>query len=312
MLFSFFKRNKSNIQVPNWANFFTQKEYDRFLKLLDSYLVKRNISYTYGNGVIHIDEEHFGAEKLGLLNLAQICKHSKQVRWRKVIAAHFDELRQASIFQNEFDKNIHDFSYVSPYIGVRLYHNNYMSHIEDGLTIGHQLTEDIFALLVFDFPHSIVNVRPEQTIQWNKYNEELFDIGLSNIRSKYNFNTSEQKIGDITIHTLEDRHFFVPNVAFDLRNRPDLLGSKGSLIGIPNRHCIIIYPIENLEVITAINQIIPIIYRLEEQGPGSISANIFWFQDDEFITLPYKLAEEKLEFYPPEKFADLLNTLDAA
>lgn len=311
MLFSFFKRHRPDSEVPSWANFFTSKEYDRFNKLLNGYLNKRNIPFNHSNAAIHTKEEYFGAETLGLINLAQLCKQARQTHWKGLIAQHFEELKKAATFQNEFKKNVHDFSYASRYLGVRLYHNDYVSHLEDGLTIGRQFTEDIFALLVFDLPHSVMNVRPEQTIQWNKYNEELFEIGLSNIKSKYQFNISPRKIEDTTIQVVQGDHFFTPNIVLDLKSHPDLVGSKGCLIGIPSRHHVLIYPIENLKVINAISQLIPIITRLEDEGPGSISRSLFWFSDGEFSTLPYELEEEKIQFYPPEKFATLLNELKA-
>jgi hypothetical protein len=44
--------------------------------------------------------------------------------------------------------------------------------------------EDLSAIVVFDFPHAVSNLKPETTIQWNKTNEELYEIGLANIRGQ--------------------------------------------------------------------------------------------------------------------------------
>src|SRR5207247_218831 len=142
-------------------------------------------------------------------------------------------------------KKAHDFSFAKAYLGVRLYHNDYVSSLDESTSIGKQFTDDVFALLVFDFPHSVINVKPEQTIQWNKNNEELIEIGLANIKEKYKFNISTQKITDFTIWFVQGDHFFVPNILFDLQNNAKLDGTKGSLIGIPHRHAVLIYPIEN-------------------------------------------------------------------
>ena len=308
-MFSFFKRNKSNNHVPGWASYFSGAEYDKFTILLDKYFVGKNISYSFGDGEIQLEGKTFGAEKLGLVNLAQMCKQTNQLNWKDLISEHFNGMQSAAIFESEFAKKAHDFSFAKDYIGVRLYHNDYVSNIDESLTIGNQITDDIFAMLVFDFPHSIINVKPEQTIQWNKNNEELFEIGVANIKDKYELEITSQNIGEFKIWFVQGDHFFVPNIIFDLQRNSKLIGSKGSLIGIPHRHSVLIYPIENLELIKAVNQLIPIINGMNEEGPGSISNNLFWYHDNQFMTLPYKLEENKLQFYPPEEFVEFLNTL---
>jgi hypothetical protein len=310
-MFTFFRRHKTNRQVPEWASYFDGAEYERFLFLVERYFAGRKIEFLLGDGIVHIQTGRLGGEDLGLVNLAQICKQSNSFRWKGVIRRHFTQLEKAASFKIEFYKKVHDFSQVKDYIGVRLYHTDFVSHIKDGLTIGKHITEDIFALLVFDFPHSIINVQPEQTIQWNKMNEELFEIGIANIRRNYKTILSPQMLGKIKCWVARGNHFFAPNIVFDLKSNSQLVGSNGALIGIPHRHAVFIYPIENLEVLDAIHVLIPVIYRMNKQGPGSVSDGLFWYHNDTLTALPYELGEQKLEFTPPEAFVAVLNTLPA-
>jgi len=92
-------------------------------------------------------------------------------------------------------------------------------------------------------------------------------------------------------------------------NYPQVLGAKGTLVGIPHRHAVFLYPIETLEVVTACNILIPVISSMYHDGPGSISNNLFWYYNGEFITLPFEIGEKELKFFPPEEFVDILNTL---
>jgi hypothetical protein len=259
--------------------------------------------------MVHVKTDRFGANDLGLVNLAQICKQSSSFRWKRIIKSHFTQLEKSASFETAFSKKVHDFSQVRDYIGVRLYPTDYASYIKDGLAIGKHITEDIFALLVFDFPHSIINVRPEQTIQWNKMNEELFEIGIANIKRNYKIDLSSHIFGGVKCWVAKGDHFFAPNIIFDLKNNSHLIGSNGALIGVPHRHAVFIYPIENLEVLDAIHVLIPTIYRMHEQGPGSVSDGLFWYHNDTFTPLPYELGAQKLQFTPPEAFAAVLNTL---
>jgi hypothetical protein len=45
------------------------------------------------------------------------------------------------------------------------------------------------------------------------------------------------------------------------------------------------------------------------EGPGSISNNLFWYYKGQYINLPYKKEAGKLHFFPPEAFLTMLNNL---
>jgi len=306
---SFFRKKTGKVNIPEWASFFGGKEYALFIKEIDNYFKNRNIKYEMGDGQIHIDKNEFGFSNLGLMNVAQICKQEDIRHYKGIIAEHFDSMARAHDFDKEFEKIADDFAEVRKYIGVRLYDNSYVAHIGKALTVGKDFAGDIYAMIVFDFPDSVLNIRPEQIIAWDKTIDELFEIGISNIKSKYPLTITKESFGEFSIWFVQGEHFFTSNIVFDIESRPGLVGSKGSLIGLPHRHSAIIYPIENLEVIKAINGLIPAIYGMNQEGPGSLSNNLFWYKDQMFTQLPYTIEEGKLQFFPPDDFVKLLKGL---
>jgi hypothetical protein len=308
-MFSFFKKSKNNPEVPEWASFFNESEYSDFLKAIENYFNKKNVTYELGEGVLTVGANDFGFTSLGLTNVAQVCKQDKPTNYHNLVSSHFESMVRANLFDAEFKKIVHDFEKVKKYIGVRLYPKDYIANIGKDLTIGKDFAGDIYAMLVFDLPESITNVQPEQAKKWNKDFDDLFQIGLQNIKDNYPLDISQQKFNTFTIWFIQGHHFFTPNIVFDLNNFPKFVGSKGSLIGIPHRHSVIIYPIENIETITAINQLIPTIYGMNAEGPGSVSNNLFWYKDGHFENLPYKINDKELQFFPPDSFMELLNTL---
>jgi len=308
-MFSIFKRDKKKPKVPGWASFFEENEYAEFLKSIERYFSKRKISYNLEDGMLTLSSDDFGFYDLGLANVAQVCKQDDPINYEEIVSAHFDSMARAHQFDTEFKQIVHDYGKIEHYIGVRLYPSDYPAAIGKDATMGRDLCGDIYATLVFDLPDSIINIQPELAHKWNKTLDQLFETGIQNIRSKYPFDISEQKVSEFSIWFVQGDHFFAPNIVFDLNNQNKLVGSKGSLIGIPHRHSVIIYPIENIKVVKAINQLIPIIYGMNEEGPGSISNNIFWYKDGHLENLPYKLVDNKLQFFPPENFVGLLNTL---
>lgn len=308
-MFSFFKKKTDKTNVPEWASFFDEKEYSLFVNEIDNYFKNLNIQYEIGDGQIHVSKNEFGFSNLGLTNVAQVCKQEDKRYYKEIIAEHFNSMIRANKFDKEFEKIADNFEEVKKYIGVRLYDNDYVAHIKKELTIGKDFAGDIYSMIVFDFPDSVISIKPEQTTAWNKTTDELFEIGISNIKSKYPFTITKEAFGEFSIWFVQGEHFFTPNIVFDIENRKELIGSKGSLIGLPHRHSAIIYPIENLEVVKAINGLIPTIYGMNQKGPGSLSNNLFWYKDKTFTQLPYKIDEGKLQFFPPNIFVELLNEL---
>ena len=130
-----------------------------------------------------------------------------------------------------------------------------------------------------------------------------------NIKNNNPLEISEQKLGDFKIWFVQSDHFYASNIILDKKGLTKYIGSKGALIGIPHRHAVLIYPIENLEVAKAINTMIPITKGMYSDGPGSISSHLFWYNGGELIDLPYEISDKKLKFTPPESFLTMLNTL---
>lgn len=306
---SLFKKNNEKAEVPKWASFFNENEYHEFLKALEDYFYAKNVTYSIGDGQINAGPNDFGFTVLGLTNVAQVCKLDQLKNYKEKVSDHFEALIRTNQFDKEFKKIIDDFEQVKEYIAVRLYPDDYVPETAKAVSIRKHFAGDIIALLVFDLPDSVMSITSEVADKWNKTPEELFETGIQNIKNKYPLNISKQKVGELEIWFVQGNHFFTPNIVFDLNNQPKLLGTYGSLIGIPHRHAVIIYPIEDIQVVNVLNALIPTVYGMNQEGPGSISSNIFWYKGGEFENLPYKIEEGQIQFYPPESFVNLLESL---
>ncbi len=305
-----FSRNKKDEPPPDWASFFTSEAYQRFIQIVEDYFQSQNFEYAISDATVEVNDERFGAESLGLQNIAQSCHQFPPEEWREIVKNHFDGMQRINAFQEEFDAKAHDFDYARPFLAVRLYHESYVEQVEDYLGIGQYIADDIYSALVFDLPESITNVRPEQAILWNKTNEELFEIGVRNIFNNYPFDITEDTLDNIRFLLINEEHFYTGNVLFAMDEYPILNGRCGSLVSIPTRHTIIFYPIENKEVLEAIRILAPVIRKMNEEGPGSINPKLYWYNNNELIDIPYELEDEKLEISPPEAFIDLLDQLE--
>jgi hypothetical protein len=54
----------------------------------------------------------------------------------------------------------------------------------------------------------------------------------------------------------------------------------------------------------AIDAMVVMAANLCQEGPGSISPNLYWWRDGTLRTLPTRETDEHYEFVPPEEFVD--------
>jgi hypothetical protein len=307
----FFNKKTNETNIPEWASFFSEEEYSLFIQEIDNYFKSLNSQYQYkpADGQVLADENLFGFTNLGLMNVAQVCKQNQQQYYKNIIIDHFTSLMRVKQFNEYFAKIADNFEEIKKYIGVRLYNDEYVATVGKENTVGKAFAGDIYAMIVFDFPNAVKNVKPQDTTAWNKTVDELFETGVENIKNNYPLTITKVNFGEFHSWFVQGEHFFTPNIVFDIENRPELTGSKGALIGLPHRHSALIYPIENSEVLKAINGLIPPIYGMNQEGPGSLSNNLFWYRDKTFTQLPYKIEDNKFQFFPPEEFVEMLNEL---
>jgi hypothetical protein len=309
-MFSFFRRKSKLLPAPQWTNFSSLFEFEKFIGIVDRYFRAKGLAYTRNEDLILVRNEAWKYGQMGLWNLAQICKLAAPSQWKEIIWAHFDGLQRALDFETEFYRHAHDFSYAVPYIGVRVYPKEYIGHAGEGATIKQPISDDLVALLVFDFPHAICNIKPETTIQWNKTNEEIYDIGLANMRHKYSWQINSQLIDGVRIWFIEGEDLFVANSVLVLHLLSIPESRHGALIAIPNRHTVLVCPIQDLAVVKVLQPFIAILSGLYKDGPGSISEKLYWYKDKQLEILPYDIEKDVLNFKPSEGFLDMLHGLD--
>ncbi|MCU0434119.1 MAG: hypothetical protein MUC87_11740 [Bacteroidia bacterium] len=308
-MFSSSQTQSDDIEVPEWASFFSGHEYLRFIKEVNNYFKAKNLQYTIGDGSIFVSENSFGFGKMGLLNLAQRCKNEHIDQYGAMIADHFELMARSHDSFDDFAKQANEFEKVRRDIGVRLYTEEYIAGIGKENTLGKDFAGNIYAMLVYDLPESVINVQPDALQKWGKTLDELFDEGIANMKARYPLTLSKETLEGVNIWITQADHFFTPNIAFDIHNHPQINGSHGTLVGLPGRHVALFYPIENLEVVKAVNMLISIVYNMHQRGPGSLSNFIFWYRDGEFTSLPYQIEENKIQFKPPVEFVNMLNGL---
>ena len=313
-MFSFFKKSQPDLEVPEWASFFNQRQYKEFLRAIEKYFYEKNVTYAMeaGHGLLTAEENDFGFSQMGLLNIAQVCGQTDISFYQRVVNEHFDLMVRTYAFNKAFGEVKQDYGKIKEYIGVRLYPDDYYAQTGKENTVGKDFAGNIYAMLVYDTEESIISVKPEDVEKWGKSFDEIFETGVKNIWDKYGVNLSEDEVEGSDIWIAQGEHFFTPNIAFDTETLEDLAGPGGLLVGLPNRHAALLYAINDIGATNFINSLIPLVYGMYNQGPGSLSDNIFWYKDGHFENLPYKVEDGTIVLSPPESFIEMLDALPSA
>ncbi|MDL2234849.1 hypothetical protein LJC07_01680 [Christensenellaceae bacterium OttesenSCG-928-L17] len=294
---------KKKEPVPAWAGSLGKKEYPLFIKALEDYFQQKGEPFELQDGVVKLKNSDFS---FGLSNLVQICAQVQPREYADIMARHFNLLLESKEFETQFQKRIADFEYVKPYLAVRLYDWEYLQAAGGDTFLHRPVAGELYAALVWDFPTAIQNVKRDEIAQWGKTEEELFAIGMDNIRQAYSMQPEEIDIGEDTLFGFGYEHFFVPNILFDLEKNPAFVGKGGAIVAAPTRSFAMIYPIHSLKVASALNTFFTNVPRLHAQGPGSLTAEIYWYRNGQFEVLNYEVGE-KISFTPSEEFLALLN-----
>lgn len=300
-------------EPPEWAGFFSAEEYAAFLGLVETYFRERGLPAAVQDGSVVAGEGADGGPaglRFGLGNLAQMCRQRDRGEWARLIAAHFDGLEQSRRDSEEIARLSTDFARAGELLAVRLYPEaGLRSVVRDGLVCRQDL-EGLLTVLVFDMPGTIQTVTAEQAAPWGRSHEELFRLGLENVRQKCVPEETEVELAPgCPIRLISGNSFLTASHALLLDRRPACAGPHGALVAVPNRHAVICCPIRDAGIFKTMGLLPPIVLGMERDGPGSISRNLYWRRDGRFLNLPYRIEGASLILDPPEEFAALLRDL---
>ncbi|MCL2828538.1 MAG: hypothetical protein FWD99_07380 [Oscillospiraceae bacterium] len=302
---------RKKITVPQWAGMLKPKQYAAFLSAVEQHFTAQGAPYTIEDGIVYVKMDDVEADwQYGLDNLVQVCAQVKPQDYPEMIAHHFQVIAEGNAFLNSFDFD--DFASVKPYLGVRLYDRDYVEYainLGQDTMIRRPFAGDLFSVLVFNFPHSIQTIATEDTEKWGKAEDELFAMGIDNIRRDCPLEPQEIPISDDKLFLYETEHFFASNILFDLEQNEQLVGRGGAIVAVPTRSTAMIYPIYDLNVVEALNIFFHNAPACFMAGPGSLSREIFWYQNGQYESLDFEPGR-KVKFTPSENFLALLNELE--
>jgi hypothetical protein len=292
---------------PAWADFFTGEEYEAFLQLIRDHFHTHEGGVTIQDGLVTIHED---GRQFGLLNLAQECHLSDRENWKQIVETHFEGAQKALVERQELDRKERDYAEIRDLLAVRLWPGDYLNSVDPASLIYRQDLEGTVSVLVFNLPSSIQSVTQQEASVWNRPVRDLFEMGLQNVRTGVVPNTEVGDSGEnVQIQVLWGDSFYVATHVLLLKDHRQCVGTHGSLVAVPHRCMLLCYPIEDMNVLRAEDKLIRMADQMYQEGPGSISPYVYWYDGTRFTNLPYKKTGKELQIMPPERYVQLMNRL---
>lgn len=294
-----------------WAPFFSPGRQAAFEQEVRRYFDERAIPHRMADGVVYRERAGQEPSQLGLSNLAQVCNQASPAEWPAIISRHFDTLAQVERETDELQEKLHDLSRVRDRLMVRLTAKEDIP--PEAELVSREDLPGILTYLALDLPTSVRSIHRADADAWGRTTEELFNIALENVRQQCRPEIRQVDMGDgILCEVMAGDSFFVASHALLLHEYPQCLGMRGALVAIPTRHSMLAYPINDMGVLKAVQALIAVAQGMAKDGPGSITARLFWYHGGVFTDLPYRVERKKLQFHPPNEFVAMLNGLAEA
>jgi hypothetical protein len=242
-----------------------------------------------------------------LQTLSQQCAQAHEKQWPALIAAHFDAIASSRENAERMLDHVEDYEQIKSLLAVRI-----MPRYDLPLDamVWREDLEGTITVLVFDLPTSLRAVRADEEKRWPVGLSRVWADALENSKRLTTLQVTDEDLGGTSTKALTSDGNYVTTYALLLHEHPDWVGPYGALVAIPHRHALMVYPIRDMNVVTAIQKLIFITVGMEKEGPGSITANVYWYRDGAIRNLPYELKGKALNFNPPEEFVEMLNTLE--
>jgi len=310
----------SETAVPEWANFWPADVHAAFLTHLEAALADREMAPQIDPeaGVATFTDPASEEERsFAMRGVAIICAETGDVEaFRETIDQQIDLLLVGYADNVQASALDGDWESAKDSLKVRLYPLDQVQDNED-ILLYRPIGGDLAAVLVYDLPDSIFSVEPAVAAAWPVSADTIWNTALANVSAEEpSPSVSGFQLGAASGMLAFGESFFVSTrilLLGDLIDGDDF--PNGALVAVPHRHAVIFHPIADADsTLTALNELILVADEMFAEGPGSLSADIFWWRPELLVRIPVAINDEEGELLidPPDEFVDMVNSLSPA
>jgi hypothetical protein len=295
--------------VPEWASGFSPAQYAAFLDAVRKDVAGRGFQVREELPKLHATGPDGQAYEWGLWNLSQLCRGNPPGRWTSIVKDHFDSMVRSRSETSALEADEKDFAKMRPLLRVRLYGEESLEKAPGAKLVRRPLAPGIAAVLVFDLPSSVATVSSDKAGAWGMSVDELFRVGIENVRAEGPLESMIQDVEGIPITLLGGESFFTTTHACFLEDYLRPPSPHGALIGLPHRGALLVHPVREKKALRAVQPLIQITRGMYEEGPGSLSPEIYWWRAGSWTLIKTWIENGRLNIEPPDGFLKVIEKL---
>lgn len=291
------------VDVPAWANFWDVATYRTFIAGVDAELRALGFRFRLVDGIAHVSRAR-GEHSFGLQNLAQKCRLAGPEHFFEVIRGHFQSVLDGEAEHRAVADQAANFAAMQRLLKVRLFAEAMVPAEARAQLVTRSPAPGLLATLVLDFPSTIATVARTDREAWSANDDEVFDTALANVATQEPPHVRTMQLDDDTpALALTGDSFFVASHVLRLGGILDPVPRLGALVAVPHRHALLVHPITTgPRVVRAMHRLLAVARGMFEEGPGSITDQLYWWRDGVMVHLPSTADGDRVELHPPARF----------
>lgn len=254
--------------------------------VLDSlvFLVAENYGYSCRSGsrdAILLD----GPQRLyvSMRNLRQLARQVARDDWPALVADHVGTIITAI----EEPLDLSDFELASGLLRSRVY----PAEADAGRLISRPFGPGLIEAVVADTPTTVRTVVAEDAASWQVGADAVFDVARAGVRADGPLEVDI--IDDLGIRVLEGSTFYAATHLLWLESYLTP-GRYGALVVAPTRSMIAACPVLDSSAVVAAERLHTLAQNAYEQGPGSLSSELYWWREGRLTLLETRIDAGRL------------------
>lgn len=239
---------------------------------------------------------------VSMRNLRQLARLIPRDDWPALVSDHITTIITAT----EEPLDLSDFDLAQHLLRTRIY----PTEADNGILAARPFAPGLIEAVVVDTPTTVRTVTIDEMNGWPVSGDALFMLGRANVRGDGLLQVDEQDMNGVRVSVLHGWTFYAATHLAWLELYADM-GPYGALVVVPNRSLIMVHTIRERaghgHVIAAATELQAQARQAYEEGPGSLSPHLFWWQGGALTLLETRYHGDSLVL--PRDFVAMLGTL---
>jgi hypothetical protein len=212
-----------------------------------------------------------------LTNLRQWVAQEPEEHRAAIVSDFVGSLVAATEVEDDDVLDLNDFRFVRPLLRTRLYAEDFRADLE---VVQRTVAPGLVEILVVDLPTSLLIVNAETVAGWGAGPDEVFGIARENVRADGPLEIEDRDFDGVRLCSLGGETEYVTAHALWAGDYP-VTGTHGALIAVPAQGVVHACPVHGDDMPGAMNMLIRLAWAGYQDGPRSVSPNVYWWRDGE-------------------------------